>query len=501
MPDSLSLELQQRPSQNIKQLQRLLMSRQMQQAIHFLQVPIMELAPLVDMEMEQNPVLEYADQEETGDQDMDQEERERLREEVEEIPENEEPVLEAQLNFEEDDFEILRRLDEDFRDHFLESGGVVPKRTSEESELQSFIESSVTTKETLFEHLLEQARLTFSGAHELELAETLIGNIDDKGFLTTPLQELALLHHSTEEEVSRILKVIQTFHPIGVGARDLKESLLIQLRFQKKEGTLAYDIIENYFDDLLHNRIGIIRNKLHCTAEQIGKVIDRDIAKLDLHPGAQLNNQVVPYIIPDATLRLEGESLIALVNDDTVPSLRLNSCYLRMLRDDKLPKETKDFIKQKVVSAKWLMHNIMQRNSTIERIADNLAKRQQAFFLDPKGKLVPLTMKTVADELEIHESTVARAVSNKYIDTPRGVIPLRSLFTSSISTDVGEDMSSRTVREILMNIVGNEDKKQPLSDEAISALMKQQGIKCARRTIAKYRAIMKIGSAQQRRKY
>ncbi|MEI8364782.1 MAG: RNA polymerase factor sigma-54 [Parachlamydiaceae bacterium] len=500
MPNSMSLELQQRPSQNIKQLQRLIMSRQMQQAIHLLQVPVMELTPLVDLEMEQNPVLEYAEEGEC-DIDQDQDEQERLGEDVEESSENEEVVPETQLDFKDNDFEVLRRLDEDFRDHFLESGGAITKRSSEENEFQAFIEASVTTKETLFEHLMEQAQLTFHGVKERTLAEFLIGHIDERGFLTTPLQELALVHHATLEEVDTVLKTIQTFHPVGVGARDLRESLLIQLRFQKKDKSLAYDIVENYFDDLLHNRIGVIRNKLHCTAEQIGKVIDRDIAKLDLHPGAQLSNQTVPYIVPDVTLRQEGDNLVVTINDESVPSLRLNTRYLRMLNDETLPKETKEFIHQKILSARWLIHNIMQRNSTIEKIADNLAKRQRSFFLDPQGKLTPLTMKIVADELDIHESTVARAVSNKYIDTPRGILPLRSFFTNAITTDFEGELSSRTVRDILKEIIGSEDKRHPLSDEALAIHMKDRGIKCARRTIAKYRVIMKIGTAQQRRKY
>ncbi|MEI8124605.1 MAG: RNA polymerase factor sigma-54 [Parachlamydiaceae bacterium] len=498
MPGSMIMEMQQKSALNIKQLQRLIMSRQMQQAIHFLKTPIMELSPLVDAEMEQNPVLEYAEEGEELDQKTD--EQEQIEEEVDELTENEDSVPEEQLSFKENDFEILHRLDEEFRDHFFESGDN-SAGSFKNDELRAFVESSITTKETLFEHLVEQAKFSFPNQKDFGIAEALIGNIDERGFLTTPLSEIALTTHASVVDVEVILKEIQTFHPVGIGARDLRESLLIQLHFQNKEKTLAYDIVEKCFDDLLKNKITAIRNKLHCTAEQIGEAIDQDIAKLDLHPGAQLSREIVPYIVPDVVVRQEGDNLVVAVNDESLPPLRLNRRYLRMLEDKTLAKETKDFITQKILSAKWLIHNIMQRNNTIEKIAEDLIKRHRSFFLESRGKLVPLTMKTVADELALHESTIARAVSNKYIDTPKGLLPFRAFFTSGIATDEGEQMSSGTVRDILKDLVDKEDKRHPLSDESLAALMRKMGIKCARRTIAKYRVLLKIGTAQQRRKF
>ena len=499
MSNSLSFELQQKPGQNIKQLQRLIMSRQMQQAIHFLQMPIMELTPLIDLELEQNPVLEYSKEE--GEELEDDSDLKQLEEDNIEETLNEDSVPETELSFEEGDFEIMRRLDEDFRDHFSESGNAPVQRTSEQEELQTFLESSITSEETLFEHLMKQAKEAFDDIKQRGIAEAIIGNFDRSGFFNTPLEEVALLQKCDVEAVGKVLKVIQTFDPIGVGARSLKESLLIQMQSQGKEGSLAYKIVEGHFDDLLHNRIPSIKKGLHCTAEQIGQAVDHDIAALDLHPGTQLSHDISSFIVPDVILREDGDELIVSINDDSMPRLRLNTRYMRMLDDPALPLETRDFIKQKIVSAKWLLRNIMQRNSTLERIAQSLVKWQSDFFLNPDGKLVPLTMHVLADELEVHESTIARAVSWKYIDTPRGIMALRSFFTSGLSSKSGEDISSKTARDLLEDIIASENKEHPYSDEALSAMIKEKGIQCARRTVAKYRVALNIGTSQQRRKF
>lgn len=497
MSHPLSFELQQKPGQNIKQLQRLIMSRQMQQAIHVLQMPIMELTPLIDKELEQNPVLEYSKE---GEQDINDEELTQLESEIKEDSLDMDSNPEKELSFDDKDFEILRRLDEDFRDHFHEDSGNSMKRTSEQEKLQTFLESSIIEEKGLFEYLMQQAREVFDGK-QLAIAEILIGNFDENGFISASLQELSVLAGFGIEEMEAVLKIIQTFEPIGIGAKNLKESLLIQLNSQEKANTLAYLIIDKHFEDLLQNHIPTIKKELNCTAEQIAQAVDEDIASLDLHPGTRLSRHVVSFITPDLSLRQEGEKLITSINDDAMPRLRLNSRYLRMLNDENLSKETKDFIKKKIISAKWLLRNILQRNDTLEKIAQSLIKWQSEFFLNPNGKLVPLTMKVMADELGVHESTIARAVSEKYIDTPRGVLPLRSFFTNKLSTKAGIDVSSKTAMELLQEIIKGEDKKNPYSDEAISALIKAKGIQCARRTVAKYRVALKIGTAQQRKKF
>lgn len=496
MPYSMSLEQQQRPIQTLKQMQRMIMTRQMQQAISLLQMPAMEIAPIVEIEMQQNPILEYLDDDSSEDI-----ESQILEEEIEEESLDNDVPAESALKFDERDFDILRRLDEDFKDYFSESGEREVRSVSQREKLQTFLESSITEQPTLFQHLMRQAHEAFQSPEDLAICEALIGNLDQFGFFSTPLKEIATMLKCPLSKLEEVLKVIQSFHPVGIGAVNLQESLLLQLRAQSKQNLLAYAIVEKHFDDLLHNRIPNIKKGLRCTTQEIGEMIDLHISKLDLHPGSQLSRLPISYIAPDVSLCQEGDELKVVVNDEIVPRLHLNRGYLKMLEDENLNDETKDFIKKKIVSAKWLLRNLMQRSSTLEKIAQVLASRQHAFFASPNGELIPMTMKEMADELSVHESTVARAVANKYIDSPRGLLPLRSFFTTALITHKGEEISSKTVRDMLKDIVAEEDTHHPYSDEAISSLMKEKGIKCARRTVAKYRAALKIGSAQQRRKF
>jgi len=474
----------------LKQTQNLIMLPKMQQALQLLQAPVMELSTLVEVEMQQNPLLEYSPE-------FDEEVAESASEEPEQ--ETETPV-EKEIEFNEQDFEIFKQLDEDFRDHFLESGNYNKQRTVDEDKLKAWQESSVCAEMTLFEHLMHQAQETFEDRQMLLLAEQLIGNFDENGFFNTPVEEIALLFNVSDEQVNRVLKEIQEFEPYGVGAKNLQESLLIQLRCLGKKETLAYTLLDEHYDNLLHNRIPVIQKKTGCNNTVIQEAIGQ-IAKLDLHPGLWHSKQVVQPIIPDVIIKIEGEQLIAEIDDDSLPPLRLNARYMGMLKDESLAKETKEFIKRKIVSAKWLMRTIHQRSDTLIRIAQTLAKLQKDFFMHQDGKLTPITMKQIAEELSLHESTIARAVANKYLNSPRGVFPLRSFFTSAYVSETGEDISSKTVRDALLEILKAEDKLHPNSDEALSTALKEKGIKCARRTVAKYRTQMNIGSALQRKKF
>lgn len=471
----------------MQQLQRLIMSRQMQQALHLLQAPVMELAPMVEAEMEQNPVLEYIEEEEDEE-----------AEEQEEVSKDEET---EELSFEDDTLEVLKKLDDDFYDYLIENSGYVARTTREDEKLQAFLESSIRAEDTLFDHLMDQARQTFPEERERVIAEEIIGNIDAQGFLKTSLNEIAIAVNATVTEIEKILQGIQQFHPAGIGARDLRESLLIQLQFQRKEKTLAYSVVKEHFDDLLHNRIGVMTKKLHCDNKDISKAIEETIAKLDMHPGTSFAHRNTGYIIPDAEIFEEDSALKVSVNQEAMPKIRLSRRYLKMLDDPSVSKETKDFIKQKITSAKWLMKNVLQRNSTLHNIVESLADMQKDFFIDPKGKLVPLIMKTVADKIEVHESTIARAVANKYINTPRGLFPLRFFFTNALAMDSGEEIATNNVRDLIKELIDKENKKKPLSDQAISDSMKSKGVHCARRTVAKYRTLMNLGSTQQRKKF
>lgn len=495
MPYPLSLNQQVKQTPNLKLTQRLIMSPQMQQAIHLLQMPALELATALETELHQNPIIDFIEEDIQKNSSLQQ-----LEDEHAEEPEELDQTPEKELSFSEHDFDVLKKLDDEFRDTFIDNHHYSSSRTANEEKLKTFQESSVCSEASLFEHLMTQAKETFLNS-ELAMAEAIIGNFDENGFLKTPLQEIALLNNCSVEKLRELLKQIQTFEPYGVGATSMQESLLIQLRCQHKQKTLAYKIIEMHYEDLVHNRIPIIRKSLECASEEISSVLKKDISRLDLHPGFGHFKHFVQYITPDATVEVENENLVIKVNDDFLPPIRINRRYLRMLGDDSLPTETREFIRRRLASAKWLLYNVHQRNETLFKIVEFLTQMQKEFFLNLEGQLIPLTMKIVAEKLSLHESTIARAVANKYIDTPRGILPLRSFFTYALTTQQGEDVSATSVKTALQELINSEDKQHPLSDADLSQLLKEKGIHCARRTIAKYRTFLHLGNAQQRKKY
>lgn len=473
--------------QQIQLSQRLIMTAQMQQALRILQLPLQELEPFIEEQVVLNPILEIVDHEVEHD---------LVEYEISQNKEEENEVI-----IDDQDFTILTRLEDEWRDHFAENEPLPIKRSSEEEKLRSYHEQLITAHPNLHDSLLQQVGDSFENLKEKEIAQVLIGYIDEAGFLKTPFSEICLLHQFHEEEVQLVLKEIQTFEPYGVGASTIQESLLIQLQCLGKEKTLAYKIVKDHYESLLHHHLPIIQKKLNVSYEKIQKAIENDIAKLDLHPGTQFSPQSFRFIIPDVTIRQENDKLFVEVERDSLPRMRLNSRYLKMLQDASVSNETKHFIKHHLFSARWLERNIQQRFSTIERIVQVLIEKQYQFFIHPDGKLLPLTMSSVAEELNLHESTIARTVSNKFLHSPRGLFPLRAFFTNGYVSQEGKDLSSTTVKQVISELIVNEDKCQPLSDERISFLLKQKGVNCARRTVAKYRMILKIGNARQRRRF
>lgn len=475
MPETPSIKLEQSPNQ--ANIQRLMMLPQMQQALSILQMPVLELQPALEECLNENPLVDL-------NQDL-----------SEEDIENEEIDPEEELNFDQN-LEILEKLDQDFRDHFSQSEGHFQFHEAKHLSL----EHSLPAQTSLYEHLLQQAKQTFYSHQELQMAEILIGNLDHRGLLQSSWSELTFLYRFPESQMKEILAKIQTFEPYGIGATSIQESLLIQLEFLKKENSLASKIVRFHYQDLLHNRLPIIKKSLKCTSEQLEKAISQ-ILRLDLNPAGIFDATIPQVIIPDLTLRFEGAELKTIVNEDFLPPIKLNDQYINLLKNKKIPTETKKFINKKIKSLKWLLQNISHRSDTLYRIGNYLAKKQSSFLSDSKGKLVPLNMKTVAEGLQLHESTINRAVSNKYMDCPRGIIPLKDFFSFSYKGDNGINLSSSSVKSTLIDLIKKEDKLSPLSDEALSLLLQKQGMPCSRRTVAKYRSQLNIGNAYQRRHY
>lgn len=467
-----------------------MMSASMQQALHLLQIPLLELQAFIEQQTVLNPLLEL--QEETNEEKISQEE-----EEAEKKNQDEE---EQELVIDEKDLTILTRLDEEWSTHFSQNEPFL-KENSQEDKLRNYTEQSIQQKESLYDHLIQEAHDSFNTAEDFAVAEILIGYIESSGFLTTPLLEICTFHQLDKEKVQQILAEIQTFEPYGIGAATLQECFLIQLRCLGKKETLAYQIVDEHYENLIYNHIPLIQKSIKCSYEEIQQAIEQEIAKLDLHPGIHLSSTFSQILIPEGVIREEEGKLVVEVDREYLSSLRVNSFYLNMLNDETVSLETKNFIKHHFFSARWLMRNLHQRFSTLQRIVQSLAQRQQDFFLKPEGKLIPLTMLTLAEELKVHESTVARLVSNKYIQTPKGILALKTFFTHKYLSEKGESLSSSTVKQTIFNLIKQENKQSPLSDEKISLLLKEKGISCARRTVAKYRSLLKIGTVQQRKKF
>ncbi|MFN0065693.1 MAG: RNA polymerase factor sigma-54 [Chlamydiales bacterium] len=441
-------------AQQQKQIHRLILSPQMQQALNLLQLPIQELSSLICEELTLNPLLEFPD----GEEEID----------------------------------IFPEMERDSRLTYSQR---------EEEDLKSFIENTISYEYTLQDSLNKQAHESFNDPQMVAWAAVLIGYLDDDGFLGTDLIEISLLENIPLQKLEETLREIQTFEPLGVGARSCQEALLIQLRAFGKENSLAYRIIDTSFDDMLHNRIPLIAKKNHTNAQEIHAVILREIAPLDLHPGSHLSAKKSHFLTPDVTILFHDERFSIEINEGRLSSLRFNPTYLHMLEDETLPEETKEYIKEKITSSKWLLRNLHERNHTLYRITEEIIQFQRLFLTDPKGQLTPLTMKEIAEKLELHESTIARAVSKKILCCPRGIFPLRSFFTNAYVTEAGENISANTVKECVQQIIAHEDKRAPFSDEVISQMIKEKGIDCARRTVAKYRQELHIGNASMRKSH
>ena len=487
----MQIRLEHLQSQVQKPIITIMMSAQMQQAIQLLQLPILELAQKIEHELAQNPVLE-----------------EISREDPAEKPAEETPAPEAGANGGEEnekdlrfkeEFDVLRKIDDEWREYFQQSGPYF-RPSEDEEERRAFLESSITRGETLAEHLSAQMTLAATNDEERALGDLIIGNIDEHGFLRISLDELALLAGKTPQEIEGVLKIIQTFDPSGVGARDLRESLLIQLRQMDKDGTLAYRIVEKHYQQLGKKRFQEIARAERVKVTDVQDAV-KDIIRLNLRPGVGFGQAETQYITPDITLRKDDGKFEITINDERIPHLRISNFYRRMLSDDEVPKEVRDYVKEKVHAGRWLIKNIHQRQETLFNIASEIVQRQENFLKTGGGALKPLTMHQIAEAVGLHESTVSRAISGKYIDTPHGIFPLKFFFTTGIETENGEEVSAHRVKHALKELVAKEDGKKPLSDEVLVKMLNEQGYKIARRTVAKYRKELGILPSHLRKSF
>lgn len=464
-------------NQNQRQHQRLLMLPQMQQAFLILQMPILELAVWLEEQMAINPLMVQE-----GSYEDDEFERE----------EEDEASNERDLAL----FEHLDREAHEF------SGGEEEERDGDEArKRQAFAEQFVVAGTNLTEHLNAQAREVFAKKEDLLVAEAIIGNLNEEGFLQANLAEIASQCKSSLKRAQKVLAKIQEFDPIGIGATSIQECLLLQLKHQGKGESLAAQILTDYYEDFLHHRLSALQKKLRLPAELIERTIQEEIACLSLHPGTRLSSsEFAQQIVPDLFIWDEEGSWRIAVNEEPLPSFHVDTRYLRMLEDSSVSQETKEFILQKLRGVKWLWRTLSQRGETLAKIAEVIATRQREFLLTPLGRLRPLTMQEIAQELDLHESTIARTISGKYAETPKGLFSLRSLIGQGYASEMSDEaMASTAVRDLIRQLIRLENKKNPLSDAELAIKLRDHGVSCARRTVAKYRAELQLGNAQQRR--
>ncbi|NQT84401.1 RNA polymerase factor sigma-54 [bacterium] len=483
----MEFRLDQLQSQVQKPIITIMMSPQMQQAIKLLQLPILELSQKIEEELLQNPVLEEVSTEEP------------TTSELEEQPETPAESPTKEVSFDEE-FDTLAKLDDDWRDFFRQTAPY-NRRSQEDEEKRAFIESSITRSESLEESLTHQMTIAAKNEEEKNLGLFIIGHIDENGFLTADVDDLSRLSGNSPEDIERVLEIIQGFEPNGVGARDLRESLLIQLRNLSKGDSLAYQVIENHFTELAKRKFPKIARDLGVSVEDVQACVE-EIAKLTRRPGRLVGPENTQYIVPDIVLRSDDGDFEIVVNDDRVPHLRISDFYRKMMADGNLAPKVKEYIKDKIHAGRWLIKNIYQRQQTLYNITQEIVSVQKRFLASSGSTgMRPLTMHQIAEVVNLHESTVSRAIANKYIETPRGLFPLKYFFTTAIETSDGGEVSSRQVKHLVKEFVEKEDSKKPLSDELLVKLVNARGMKIARRTIAKYRKELGILPSHLRKQF
>ena len=464
-----------------KQVQQMILSPQMQQAMHILQVPLQELQLLIRQELNANPVLEETMTTET---------------QTTQPPEEGTTEHEAELNFKEE-FDILTKLDNEWRDYFKQSG-TYRKFTQQDEEKRRFMLDSITTEKSLHDHLLWQLGLSITDSKKKELGELIIGNIDDNGYLQVSTDELTTSSGVSSKQIEEIIKLIQTFNPVGVGARNLKECLLIQLDRLGKQDILVRKIIENHLDLLGERKYSQIASSLNINESGVKKAAEF-IATLDPKPGLMFSTESVQYVTPDVFVEKIDDKYVITLNDEKIPHLYISNLYRTLMRKEDTPKETKNYIKTKLQAGSWLIKNIHQRQQTIYKIATEIVRVQQEFLDEGLSFLKPLTMQDVANSIGLHESTVSRAIANKYIQTPQGTFQFKYFFSGGIKTQSGEAVSTVNLKEQIAAMIKEEDPQHPLSDQEIINKLSDRGIKIARRTIAKYRQNMGIPASNLRK--
>jgi len=489
--------------QFLKMGQALVMTPQLRQAIKILQVSRLELEQLVDQEMSENPLLE---EEIEPAQELDQE-KPRTEEQLEEKGSEEEiwnePTAERESSteLEADPDKSLKEIDwKEYLENYSNDWHASSSTPADsDDEKRPTIENTLVRAESLSDHLLWQLQMNQLEEEEEEVVAQLLGNMDADGYIMQAVEDIAFQRDCDYDLVENALRRIQELDPPGVGARDLRECLLLQLRANGGAGSLAERIVRDHLSNLEGKRYDKIAKELATTVEDVAAAAAL-IANLEPKPGRNFGDGDVRYITPDASVQKVGDEYVVTMNDEGLPRLRVSSYYRRVLGSPDSG-DAKRYIQEKMRAAQWLIKSIQQRQRTLFLVITSIVKFQRDFLDHGISHLKPLVLKNVADDIGMHESTVSRATANKYVHTPQGILELKFFFTSSLkSGDGGEDVSAESVKERIRAIVETEDPRKPFSDQYIAEMLEKENIDIARRTVAKYREMMGILPSAKRRR-
>ena len=481
----MALEIKQTP----KLVQQLVITPQLQQAIRLLQLTRLELVDLISQEMKENPLLEESEE---GRESAEGETTPAGQEETETPPE---PEVTPEVKG------TGEGVDEFDWESYLENSNLTPfQKSSPEGEERPSFENFLTKRTTLTDHLCWQLQLSHFTDEEHEAGKWIIGNLDEDGYLKMSLEEICSETNLPMEVVEGVLRRIQQFDPVGVASRDLKECLLIQLEQMNPRDAIAEKIVSEHLSLLKNRNYPAIAKRLGMSLDRVNRAASL-ISRLDPKPGKAFGGEVIQEIIPDVYVyKVEGDYVINL-NDDGIPRLKINSLYRNILDGNRLtPEGDRKYIQDKLRSALWLIRSIHQRQRTIYKVAKSIVKFQREFLDKGIQYLKPLVLRDVAEDIQMHESTISRVTHNKYVHTPQGIYELKFFFNAGITSTQGEAMASESVKNLVREIIAKEDPRKPYSDEKLVQILQGMDIHIARRTVSKYREMMRILSSNERRK-
>jgi RNA polymerase sigma-54 factor len=472
-----------------RQTQQLVLAPQMRQSLKILQVAALDLRAAIQEELQSNPTLEELPMDDIS-----------LEKAAGNGEDKTTPTDDAreEMDFSKD-FQVLEKIGQDWQDHLSDTGGV-RQTSSEDDERRQHFFDSLTSETSLQQHLMQQAEMAGYPAPVLEALRILVGSLDDRGYLTSTLSDLALLAGLPLETIQEASRQLKTFDPAGIGAENLSDCLLIQLTQKGREKSVAARIIRDHLPLLVRRRIPDLARKTGLANDVIQEAIE-EIGTLDPAPGRRFADDANRVVVPDVTVEKDGKEWKIILNHDYIPRLRLSNTYKDLIAKGRLSKTESDYLREKLRSGKFIINAIEQRQRTIERITREIIKHQHEFFEEGVSRLKPLTMTQIADIIGVHETTVSRALANKYMQTPHGVFEMKYFFTSGYQSDAGQSVANTSVKEMIADIVAGEDPGKPLSDQEIVGLLQAKGLNIARRTVAKYREELGLLPSNLRRRY